>query len=119
MPPSIQVRNLLDSPPPEPGSERFDVLYERQGIVVQRITSSGSQPAADYCQPDDEWVVLLRGQARLVVGDDTVILREGDALCLGAQTPHRVVSTSENAIWLAVHIPLGDVDARKSQFPQP
>jgi cupin 2 domain-containing protein len=96
--------SFFDSPPPTPGTERFDVLYERQGVTIERITSSGSQPAAEYCQTEDEWVMLLRGQAEMMIRNQCITLHEGQSICLPARTPHRVVSTSENALWLAVHV---------------
>jgi cupin 2 domain-containing protein len=100
-----RVTPFFDSGPATPGTERFDVLFERGGVVIERITSSGSQPPQSYCQSEDEFVLLLRGQAKLRVDGELVTLNAGDSLTLLAQTPHEVLSTSENALWLAVHVP--------------
>jgi cupin 2 domain-containing protein len=90
--------------PAAPGTERFDVLYEHRGVIIERIASSGSQPAKSYCQSQDEWVLLLRGNAEMRVAGQTVVLREGDYVRIPAHTPHEVCSTSEDALWLAVHV---------------
>jgi cupin 2 domain-containing protein len=90
--------------PAAPGTERFDVLYEYRGVTIERIASSGAQPAKHYCQSQDEWVLLLRGNAEMRVAGETVVLREGDYLRLPANMVHEVCSTSEDALWLAVHV---------------
>lgn len=86
------------------GTERFDVLFQRAGVFIQRIVSSGTQPAQQFCQTEDEWVLLLRGHAEMRVNGSRFTLREGEFLELPAKTPHEVLSTSPNALWLAVHV---------------
>lgn len=96
--------SFFETKPAGVGSERFDVLYKHHGVTIERIVSSGTQPAQSYCEPVDEWVLLLRGHAEMRISDALVTLREGEFVHLPAQTPHEVVSTSENALWLAVHV---------------
>ena len=86
------------------GKERFDTLYERHGVKIERIVSSGTQPVGRYCQPADEWILLLQGHAEMRIGGELVALRDGDYLHIPARTPHELVSTSPNALWLAVHV---------------
>jgi cupin 2 domain-containing protein len=86
------------------GTERFDVLFQREGVVIQRIVSSGTQPAQQFCQSEDEWVLLLRGHAEMRVNGSRLTMCEGEFLELPANTPHEVISTSTDALWLAVHI---------------
>jgi cupin 2 domain-containing protein len=57
-----------------------------------------------YDQTQDEWVVLLEGEAELEVAGRHVRLRAGDWLVLPAHTSHRVLATSAGARWLAVHV---------------
>jgi cupin 2 domain-containing protein len=104
MPPTPRIIPLFDCAPAPVGSERFDNLYAESGVVIERIVSSGSQPAQIYCQPQDEWVLLLRGNAELRMLGDVIKLESGDSLSIPAHTEHEVLSTSENAMWLAVHI---------------
>jgi cupin 2 domain-containing protein len=104
MSPRLHPESFFESLPPARGTERFDVLYERQGVKIERIVSSGSQPAQAYCQSQDEWVLLLRGQAEMRLDGETLSLHEGECIRLPANVPHEVLSTTENALWLAVHV---------------
>lgn len=85
-------------------AERIDVLAEMSNVTIERIVSSGTQPPAAYLQDHDEWVLLVRGEAEMTVDGERVLLRAGDTLQLPARVPHEVLKTSEQAVWLAVHI---------------
>jgi len=95
--------NLYECSRPEAGEERLDVLLEHPSGRIERIASNGARTEW-YDQDEDEWVVLLEGTAELEVEAERVALRRGDTLLLPAHCRHRVVSTSEDALWLAVFI---------------
>lgn len=97
-------QSIFEHLQPAAGTELFDVLFEGSQVRIERIVSSGSQPRTRYVQPHDEWVLLVQGSAELLLDGATVRLRAGDTLLLPADVPHEVVSTSKNAVWLAVHI---------------
>lgn len=94
---------LADNTPPAAG-ERFDTLLEHRNLVVERIISSRFTTPTVMIQPQDEWVLLLSGQALLQVGERSVQLVSGDHLFLPAGTPHCVQNVSPGALWLAVHL---------------
>ena len=60
-----------------------------------------------YDQPHAEWVVVLRGEARLAFEDDaeSFLLKPGDFVDIAPHRRHRVEWThpTELTIWLAVH----------------
>ena len=60
----LSANLFADAAPPGRG-ERFDTLLARRPLVVERIVSSATPDTAPQCQPQDEWVVLLRGDAVL------------------------------------------------------
>ena len=100
----MQRGNLFtDSAAPAAG-ERFETLLAHRNLVVERIVSGADVAAVEYLQPQDEWVVLLRGTATLLVAGETLALTAGDHLFLPARVPHTVVHTSPGALWLAVHL---------------
>jgi cupin 2 domain-containing protein len=100
----MRIGNLFaDSASPVAG-ERFDVLLSHRNLVVERIVSSPDLTPSEYVQSHDEWVVLLRGRARLDVAGDAVELKAGDYLFLPAGTAHTVKATFDDALWLAVHL---------------
>ncbi|MEJ2795117.1 cupin domain-containing protein [Iodobacter sp. LRB] len=94
---------FYESSPPATG-ERFEPLHTQPGLLIERIISSPRIAHTEYIQPQDEWVLLLQGEARLDVAGKTVALHSGDYLFIPAQTPHTVLEVSDGAIWLAVHI---------------
>lgn len=82
------------------------ILGANEELYVERIISQGQATGADkwYDQDHDEWVVVLKGQAKIQYRDGTeVTLGEGDHLFLPKHMEHRVSYTSAPCIWLAVH----------------
>jgi cupin 2 domain-containing protein len=94
---------FTDSNAPKHG-ERFDTLMNRGNVTIERIVSSTRIEPTPCVQTQDEWVVLLSGRACIECDDATFELEAGDYMFIPAQTAHTVTSTSENALWLAVHI---------------
>jgi len=84
-------------------------LLVRPGVRIERIVSSGqaSAPGFWYDQPHGEWVLLLRGEARLAFDDGTesVLLQPGEFVDIAPHRRHRVEWTHpvEPTVWLAVH----------------
>lgn len=94
---------FADARPPATG-ERFETLVRHGRLEVERIVSSATPEAGTYVQAQDEWVLLVRGDADLTVGGMRVTLEAGDHLFLAAGVPHTVERTSEGALWVAVHL---------------
>jgi cupin 2 domain-containing protein len=66
-------------------------------VTIERILSSGhcSAPGFWYDQAQDEWVVLVQGQAQLTFADGEISqLQAGDTLFIPAHRPHRLEKTS-------------------------
>ena len=101
--PRVAQNLFADAEPPNTG-ETFTELVLFGGTKIERIVSSVLPGSEAYDQAHDEWVVLLRGQARLEVAGELLELRAGDHLRLPARTRHRVLETSRGALWLAVHV---------------
>lgn len=99
--------NLFEDCSPPRAGERVDVLLTQRNLVVERIVSSADLSPRQYVQPQDEWVVLVRGEAKMEVAGEIVALKCGDYLFLPSGTVHSVKSTSEGALWLAVHLHAG------------
>ena len=89
------------------GGEEFLTLFENTSVKIERIVSHAQASPAGfwYDQEEDEWVVVLRGTATLeFAGGEQVELKEGDYLTIPRHVRHRVARTSEETIWLAVHL---------------
>ena len=66
--------------------------------------SSNELAETEYIQEEDEWLVLLEGEATLLLDDEKKTLTKGDTLFIPSKTLHRVLSTQSGTVWLTVHI---------------
>lgn len=84
-------------------------ILARPGLTIERIVSKGqaSPPGFWYDQAWEEWVMIVRGAARLRFEREERAreLAAGDYVFIPAKARHRVDWTSpdEPTIWLAVH----------------
>ncbi len=99
----ISELNLFDGSTPEK-DETFDTLLLHKNIKIVRIVSSEYIDDKIYCQEEDEWVVILEGEAILLVDDKRRCLKKGDSLFIPAETNHSILATKSGTLWLAVHI---------------
>jgi cupin 2 domain-containing protein len=89
--------------------ELFTTLVENASVRIARIVSHGhaSPPGFWYNQARHEWVILLRGAARLYFeGDEKSLeMKPGDFVNIAAHRRHRVEWTTpdEPTVWLAVY----------------
>ena len=95
--------NLFDTHIPNIG-EQFNTLLEHKNIKIIRIVSSNNIETNEYCQSEDEWVVLIEGSAVLEMNKQKQQLSKGESLFIPAHTPHSVLEVEKGTIWLAVHI---------------
>ncbi len=106
---SLRRGSLFTALPDATSEERVELLTGKPGLRIERIVSQGqsSPPGFWYDQPQDEWVAVLAGRARIEIEGEPqpVDLLPGDWLEIPAHLRHRVASTSseETTIWLAVH----------------
>lgn len=104
--PTLPKQNLFDNLARPAAGEASSILATCRNVTIERIVSSDRPEPVLYDQTQDEWVLLLQGEARLLVADEEIALGGGDCILLPAHTPHRVLATSRTppCIWLAVHI---------------
>jgi cupin 2 domain-containing protein len=101
-------RNLLSLLPTDLSEELFETLVEHEHVRIERIVSTGqaSPEGFWYDQAECEWVVVLKGEARLLIeGDNQAIqMKPGDYVTIPAHRKHRVEWTTpdEPTVWLAV-----------------
>ncbi|HZF71707.1 cupin domain-containing protein [Sulfuricurvum sp.] len=96
------IDNLYKMPNPTENNEIFSTLFHNETLKIESIRSNLKTPGELYDQDQDEWVLLLEGEAKLEIGTQTREMISGDYLFLPKHTLHRVLSTSENALWLCI-----------------
>lgn len=100
--------NLFTDLPTDLYAELIDVLTQNKHVRIERIVSTGqaSPEGFWYDQDEAEWVVVLKGEAKLLFEGDAepLPLKPGDHVTIPAHSKHRVEWTSpgEPTVWLAV-----------------
>lgn len=99
--------NIFDDIPSHMPKEVIQTLLQADEVRIERIISHGHASAADfwYDQTQHEWVIVLKGAARLQFEDGMVEMKVGDFINIPAFKKHRVDWTKpdELTFWLAVH----------------
>jgi len=103
------MNNLFASIPVGLPEELTEALIDAKSVRVERIVSHGHASPEEfwYDQDSHEWVVVLKGAARLRFEDrdERVEMIPGDFVNIPAHKRHRVEWTTpdEPTVWLAIH----------------
>lgn len=106
----MQSGNIFENIPDVLPVELMETLTASGKVRIERIVSSGqSTPEGDwYDQGQDEWVLLLTGNAGLMFEGESGVqsMKAGDYMMIPAHCRHRVAWTDlhEKTIWLAIHV---------------
>jgi cupin 2 domain-containing protein len=100
------AKNIFDDLPQHLPKELVQILVRAADVRIERIISHGHASSADfwYDQPQHEWVIVLKGEARLQFDDGMVEMKPGDFINIPAFKKHRVDWTTpdEPTVWLGV-----------------
>ena len=102
------MKNLLKNIPDDLPEELFETLVKNDHVHIERIISKGHASPEEgwYNQDMNEFVLLVKGAARLEFEDGQVVsMGAGDWLEILAHQKHKVVWTEPEGetVWLAVH----------------
>ncbi len=104
----VDAYSLLAALPDAAEEEAVDMLLQGPGFRLERIISNGQRSPDGfwYDQAEAEWVMLLAGDAKLLIeGEaDARALKPGDAVFLPASRRHPVGATAagQETVWLAL-----------------
>lgn len=100
------VENIFDNIVIDKDKEQFFELLKKDNIRVEKIVSNAQTSPEDfwYCQDENEFVLLLQGEAVLEFENSEIELKEGDYCNISSKVKHRVKYTSKEkpTIWLAI-----------------
>ena len=105
----IKIGNLFSNMPSDMEQEIIEPLLKNAPFQIERIVSKGhaSPPGFWYDQASHEWVVVLKGKAKLIFEDpfQKLEMSPGDYVEIPSGCRHRVDWTdpSQETIWLAIH----------------
>ncbi len=89
---------------PNIDNEIFETILKHKNIEIKKIISNTLKTPQTFIQKEDEFVVLLKGCAKIEINGEIKKLKKGDFLFIPANTPHTLIKTKKIAIWLAIHI---------------
>jgi cupin 2 domain-containing protein len=104
----MNMGNIYDNIQAVLTEELFTSIHRTANFRIERIVSQGhcSPEGFWYDQTENEWILLLDGDASIQFDDDPqpTMLRPGDYLNIPAHRKHRVVQTSptQKTVWLAI-----------------
>jgi len=111
--------NLFADLPERLPKEFVQTLLQIADVRIERIISHGhaSPEGFWYDQGQHEWVVVLKGAAKLQFEDGTIEMKTGDFINIPAFKKHRVEWTTpdEPTIWLGVRYGGDQVNSGRSR----
>ena len=100
------LKNIFDDLPQQLPKELVQILIRAADVRIERIISHGQASPADfwYDQAQAEWVIVLKGAAKLQFEDGMIEMKVGDFINIPAFKKHRVDWTTpdEPTVWLGV-----------------
>lgn len=105
----MDIKNIFSVIQKQAPEEILETIIQAHQCKIERIISRGHATTVGewYNQDKNEWVLVLKGNARLLFeGDDElVVMKTGDYINIPAHRKHRVEWTdpTEETIWLAVY----------------
>ena len=100
-------KNLFENLPESLPEEIIETIIESKNVKIERIISKGHSSPKNYWydQEKNEWVLVLKGNAKLIFKENESIgLSAGDYINIPAHKKHRVEWTEKEieTIWLAI-----------------
>ena len=94
----FEIENL-----PNIDNEIFNTLLKKENIEIKKIISNTLKTSQTFKSDKDEFVVLLKGCAKIEINDEIKKLKSGDTIFIPKNTKHTLLKTKKIAIWLAVY----------------
>jgi cupin 2 domain-containing protein len=103
----ISVHNIFKYIECQKGAETFDLIAKKGFFKIVKTVSNGAKSPDGfwYDQPQDEFVLLLSGRAKIFFEKGKKAdLKRGDYILIPRRVKHRVEYTSEKpkCVWLCV-----------------
>ena len=104
----MKPENIFAAIPADLDNELFEVLVSSENVTIEKIISKGHQSPERgwYDQERNEWVLVLKGCAKLMFDDHAVVnLKAGDFILIPPHKKHKVSWTDpdQETVWLAVY----------------
>jgi len=88
---------------PNIDNEIFETLLKNNDIEIKKIISNTLKTPQTFKSQKNEFVLLLKGCAKIEINGEVKKLKSGDTLFIPANTEHVLLKTKKIAIWLAIY----------------
>lgn len=85
-------------------TENTEIIVKNGSLKIEKIVSNNAKTKEGYWynQKTDEFVIVLKGSARLLfTNGKSILMKKGDYIIIPKKTKHKVLQTSKNCVWLA------------------
>ena len=96
--------NLFEYDIPKIDSEIFTTILKHKNVEIKQIISNTLKTPQTFCDNKDEFVVVLKGCAKIEINNEIKKLKAGDTLYIPANTKHTLLKTKKIVVWLAIYI---------------
>lgn len=90
---------------PQQGVEKFNDVVSGKKFTLEHIISNGEvcEEGFWFDHKLKEWAALIQGEVTIEFEDGILELVAGDSLIFGAHQKHKIIKTTVDAVWIAVH----------------
>src|SRR5579875_80530 len=97
--------------------ERESTVVQNQTVAVRQVLSGELAAPAAFLGDQDEWALVVHGEAWLEVGGAVHQMGPGDWAWLPAGTPHRLLRAKPGTSWVTVHARASPTSGTPRQQP--
>ena len=72
------------------------------------ITQENKDPSPHFHPNEEQYMLILEGKIKMVLGDEMKILESGDLIHIPRNTPHCIMTLGDSAKFFAVKSPSGN-----------
>ncbi|MDE6593002.1 MAG: cupin domain-containing protein [Oscillospiraceae bacterium] len=74
-------------------------------ISIARLGEKGGGPTENHTHPHGHFFIVTEGEAKIILGDDTVILRKNESFFVDSGIPHSVWNNrDEETVMIGINI---------------
>ena len=97
---------------PKQGVEEFNDIVTGKSFALECVKSFGEvcEDGFWFDHPKKEWAALIQGKVTLEFEDGILELVSGDSLIFEPHQKHKIIKTTVDAVWIALHYEEGVSD---------
>jgi len=109
---SLSKEDILNPIVAEHGETIYELLGREIGdsskrhSIAQVTIQPGDASLLHYHPEAEESYFILKGKARILIGDEEMVIKAGDAVLIKAPNPHKIINIGEKILeFLAICVP--------------